>query len=114
MTAADDPKSYQEAISRKDAAEWKKAINVENDAHVKNDTFSVVSRDDSMNVINCMWIFTQKKDENGNVKRYKARLVAKGYSQVEGVDFNETFAPVMRYKSLRVILALSVLNRIAR
>ncbi len=59
-----------------------------------------------MNVIGCKWVFKKKKDVNGSVQKYKARLVAKGYNQEYGVDYSETFAPVL-YKSLRLILALS-------
>ena len=61
------------------------------------------------NVIGCKWVYAYKYDENGLVIRYKARLVAKGFLQKEGIDFNETFAPVLRYKSRRVILAIETL-----
>jgi len=58
------------------------------------------------NAIGCKWVYDYKYDEHGQIIRYKARLVAKGFLQKAGVDFNETFAPVLRYKSLRVILSI--------
>ena len=57
----------------------------------------------------CKWVFRTKCDASGNVVRYKARLVAKGYSQVAGVDFNETFAPVAKFSTIRCILALGAI-----
>ena len=57
------------------------------------------------NVIGTKWIFKNKKDEHGMVIRNKARLVAQGYSQVEGIDFGETYAPVARLESIRILLA---------
>lgn len=54
------------------------------------------------------WVYKTKIDENGTVERYKARLVAQGYTQKYGADYDETFCPVARQESLRVLLALSV------
>ncbi|VVA38040.1 Hypothetical predicted protein, partial [Prunus dulcis] len=53
------------------------------------------------------WIFKNKTDEQGNVVRNKARLVAQGYTQMEGIDFDETFAPVARLESVRLLLAIA-------
>ena len=60
---------------------------------------------DCRNVIGTKWIFKNKQDENGIVVRNKARLVAQGFSQVEGIDFGETYAPVARLESIRILLA---------
>jgi hypothetical protein len=57
------------------------------------------------NIVGTKWVFHNKQDEYGVVTRNKVRLVAKGYSQVEGLDFNETFAPVARLESIRILLA---------
>jgi len=57
------------------------------------------------NVIGTKWIFKNKQDENGIVVRNKARLVAQGFSQVEGIDYGETYAPVARLESIRILLA---------
>ena len=60
---------------------------------------------DCRNVIGTKWIFKNKQDENGIVVRNKARLVAQGFSQIEGIDFGETYAPVARLESIRILLA---------
>jgi hypothetical protein len=59
----------------------------------------------NQNVVGTKWVFRNKKDEHGVVTRNKARLVAKGYSQVEGLDFDETYAPIARLESIRILLA---------
>ena len=71
----------------------------------KNDTWELVPRPKDKNVIGTKWVFKNKLNEDGEVTRNKARLVCKGYAQVEGVDFEETFAPVARMESIRMILA---------
>jgi len=57
------------------------------------------------NIIGTKWIYRNKQDEHGQVVRNKARLVAQGYTQVEGIDFDETFAPVARLEAIRILLA---------
>ncbi|KAK6150694.1 hypothetical protein DH2020_015626 [Rehmannia glutinosa] len=77
------------------------------DQFAKNDVWYLVPRPDNVNVIGTKWIFKNKTDESGNIVRNKARLVAQGYTQVEGVDFDETFAPVARIESNRLLLAIA-------
>jgi hypothetical protein len=62
------------------------------------------------NVVGTKWVFRNKQDEHGVVARNKARLVAKGYAQVAGLDFEETFAPVARIESIRILLAYATLH----
>ena len=102
-----DPENYEQATKGRDKAIWLDAIEEELRAHKNNNTWSVIRRDASMNVVDTKWVFVRKRDENGVVKRFKARVVAKGYSQQYGVDYRETFAPVIKMKSLRLIIALS-------
>jgi hypothetical protein len=66
--------------------------------------WSLVDRP-KLNVVGTKWVFNNKQDDHGFVTRYKARLVAKGYSQVEALDFDETFAPIARLESFRILLA---------
>eukprot|EP00253_Pinus_taeda_P008857 PITA_08857 len=73
----------------------------------KNNTWELVPRPKDKNVIWTKWIFKNKLNENGDVIRNKARLVCKGYAQQEGIDFEETFAPVARIQAIRMFLSLS-------
>jgi hypothetical protein len=70
-----------------------------------------VTRLSNANIIGTKWIFRNKMDEDGKVIRNKARLVAQGYAQIEGIDFEETFAPIARLESIRILLSMAcVLN----
>jgi hypothetical protein len=72
----------------------------------------LVKRPSDHNVIGTKWVFRNKQDENGIIVRNKARLVAQGYSQVEGLDFDETFAPVARLEAIRILLAYATSHNI--
>lgn len=99
------PNNFKEARNSTEAAQWADAIEEELAAHKKNHTWSIVPRTLNMRPIDSKWVFRVKPDEDGRTHRFKARLCARGFLQREGVDFNETFAPVIRYDSLRVLLA---------
>ena len=78
----------------------------------RNDTWELVPRPKDKNVIGTKWIFRNKMNEDGQVTRNKARLVCKGYAQVKGIDFEETFSPVTRMESIRMILDYACSKRI--
>jgi hypothetical protein len=82
-----------------------KAMDEELDQIEKNDTWELVPRPKNKNVIDTKWVFRNKLNEDGQVTRNKARLVCKGYAQIEGIDFEETFAPVARMEAIHLILA---------
>ncbi len=63
-------------------------------------------------IINCKWVFKQKQGENGSIKRYKARLVAQGYAHRPGIDYNETFFPIVRFETIFVFFWPWLLNEI--
>lgn len=102
-----EPVTYKEAVERNDAERWKQAMQEEVNALEENNTWTAVERAGNMNVIGTKWVYKYKRNAEGVIERHKARLVAKGYAQVEGVDYRETFAPVLRYKTLRILLILS-------
>ena len=73
----------------------------------KANTWDVVERPPGKNIVGCKWVLHIKKDAEGRIDKYKARLVARGFTQVYGVDYTETFAPVAKLASLRTILAMA-------
>jgi len=73
----------------------------------RSEVWDLVPKPNDINVIGTKWIYKNKSDENGTVTRNKARLVAQGYTQVEGLDFDETFAPVAKLESIRLLLGVS-------
>ena len=99
-----EPKNVVEALKYND---WILAMQDELLQFEKNNVWTLVPRPENINVIGTKWIFKNKSDEKGNITRNKARLVAQGYTQVEGVDFDETFAPVARIESVRLLLAIA-------
>jgi hypothetical protein len=86
---------------------WVDAMVEEYDSIVKNCAWEIVPRSVDKLVVGLRWIYKVKQAANGSVEKYKARFVAQGFSQNEGIDYNETFAPVGRYSSIRSIPALS-------
>ena len=107
VAAHEDPPSYKQAIGGPNAKQWEKAMEAELNSIKENGTWSLVPLPAGRKAVGSKWIFRIKRDAAGNIKTWKARLVAKGYSQVEGLDFSETFAPVAKFTSIRIILTLA-------
>lgn len=107
LEESDEPKSMDEAMSRPDAQKWKIAADSEFQSLQKNQTWELVNLPPNKNLVGCKWLFKLKRDSEGKVDRYKARLVAQGYSQEAGLDYDEVFAPVARYTSIRTVLAIA-------
>lgn len=105
LAEGEEPQSYQEAITSSHATQWKRAMDEEIESLKKNNTWSIVCRQDGRKPIENRWIYKLKKKPDGSIDRFKARLVAKGYSQKQGVDYHETFSPVVKFDSIRIILA---------
>ena len=103
-----DPTNRRDAMTGPDAPQWKRAEEEEVKALNKNKTWTMVWAPDGAQIVKSGFVYKIKTDENGKLERYKARFVAKGYSQIYGIDFNETFAPVVRGVTLRVALALGL------
>ncbi|GKB34570.1 ribonuclease H-like domain-containing protein [Tanacetum coccineum] len=88
--------------------QWRNAMYDEYNALVKNDTWLLVPRPAGVNMVRSMWLFKHKFHADGTLSRYKARLVANGSSQQLGVDFDETFSPVVKPATIRTVLSLAV------
>ena len=101
------PQSYDEAVSGPQKRQWELAINEELQALATNHVWELVDIPKGANIVSNKWVFKLKRLPNGQVDRYKARLVARGFSQQYGIDYEETFAPVVRMESLRILLAIA-------
>lgn len=102
-----EPKTFAEAMASSERAKWIAATKSELRSMRKHRVWDRVGLPRGARAIGCRWLFRRKVDGNGVVIRWKARLVAQGFAQREGVDFGETFAPVLHYKTLRVLLAMA-------
>ncbi|MCI15414.1 putative reverse transcriptase (RNA-dependent DNA polymerase), partial [Trifolium medium] len=100
-----EPTKIEEAL--KDDA-WIVAMQEELNQFQRNDVWTLVPKPKSKNIIGTKWVYRNKLNEQGEVVRNKARLVAQGYSQQEGIDFTETFAPVARLEAIRLLLSYAV------
>ena len=78
---------------------------------MKNDVWDVVPRLEGNFVVNSKWIYKIKHAADGSIEKYKARFVAHGFSQKEGIDYEETFAPISRYTSIRSVLSLATVMK---
>ncbi|GJZ76276.1 retrovirus-related pol polyprotein from transposon TNT 1-94 [Tanacetum coccineum] len=97
-----EPKNVNEALGDES---WIVAMQEELNQFIANDVWELVPQPKNMTIIGTKWVFRNKLDENGIVSRNKARLVAQGYNQQEGIDYDETYAPVARLESIRILLA---------
>ena len=98
------PETYNEAVSHPESSLWWAAMDKEYQAFVDTGTFTLVPPPAGKSVVKCRWVYDEKLDAFGNLQRRKARLVAKGYTQRQGVDYDEIFAPTGNKSTLRVLL----------
>jgi hypothetical protein len=99
-----------EAMASSEKVKWINAMDKEMESLRKNDVWELVELPKDRKAIGSKWVFKLKTDSNGSVERHKARLVAQGFSQKHGQDYDETFSPVVRFESLRTVIALAVQN----
>ena len=104
------PMTFAEATNGSDAAFWQRGIASEVDSHKRNGTWKLVPRETASNILTSKWVFNVKEMpslDGGSTEKAKARLVARGFQQVQGVDYTETYAPVVKLTSIRVLLAVA-------
>ena len=104
-----EPQSFEEAMSSSEAPLWKEAIQSEIDSILQNHTWELVDLPPGCKPLGYKWIFKRKKKANGSIEKYKTRLVIKCYKQKEGLDYFDTYSPVTRLTSIRMILAIAAL-----
>lgn len=101
------PRTVKEALNSPESREWKEAMEREMASLIKNKTWEIVELPNDAKTVKCKWVFSTKTDELGNILRFKARLVARGFTQEYGIDYNETFSPVVKYTTIRFVLAIA-------
>ena len=99
-----EPSSFQEVVQK---TTWDDAMVEEYDSIFKNTAWEIVPRPVEKSVVGLRWIYKVKQAFDGSVEKYKAIFVARGFSQIEGIDYDETFVPITSYSSIRTILVLS-------
>jgi hypothetical protein len=104
LSSVSVPRNLQEALSD---PKWRTAMHEEMEALHKNKNWDLVKLLNGKKVVGCKWVFTIKHKADDSVERYKARLVAKGFTQTYGIDYEETFAPVAKMNSIRVLLSIA-------
>ena len=105
-----EPKTMEEALTSEYSKEWKAAADSEYKSLIENETWDLVELPDGEKPIGCKWVFKVKHRSDGTVERFKGRLVAKGFAQRYGIDYFETYSPVVRLSSIRALIAFAVQN----
>ena len=106
------PTNYKQAIEGPDKEHWIESIKREVEALISNNTFTIMERPQNVRPIGFKWVFKIKENKDGTIERYKTRCTALGNLQRPGVDFDETFAPVVRYSTIRLLLAKAATSKL--
>ncbi|MEN7973604.1 MAG: reverse transcriptase domain-containing protein, partial [Verrucomicrobiota bacterium] len=102
-----EPQTMAQALASQEADKWRQAAQQEFDSLMEHRTWHLVHRPPGRKTVACRWVFKIKRNSDGSIERYKARLVAKGFTQKYGVDYDETFSPVVRFESVRALVAVA-------
>lgn len=104
----DEPKTFRVAASN---SKWQQAMQEESDALKTQGTWNLVPLPSNRSIVGSKWVYKIKRNPDGSVARYKARLVAQGFTQEHGIDYSETFSPVVRQTTVRLILSLATYHK---
>lgn len=107
MAVNNEPKNFQDAVNNEDNQKWQLAMDDEYGSLMQNNTWTLVEKPENASVIDNKWVYKIKYKSNGEIERYKARLVVRGFTQEYGVNYKETFSPVVKFPSIRTILAIA-------
>lgn len=107
FAAALEPTTVEEALQKE---QWKATMTDEFSALMRNGSWSLVPLLERRKAIGCKWVFKVKENPDGTISKYKPRLVAKGFHQIAGFDFTETFSPVAKPTTIRVVLTVALMK----
>lgn len=107
-----DPMTYGEAMASRDVAFWKEAVQDEMDSILQNKVWKLADLPPGCKPLGSKWIFKRKMKVDGTIDKYKARLVIQGFRQKEGIDYFDTYAPVARISTIRLLLALAAIHNL--
>ncbi|WJZ95257.1 hypothetical protein VitviT2T_014041 [Vitis vinifera] len=107
-----EPQTFKEAVNSTEGLMWKEAIKSEIDSILQNHTWELLDLPPGCKPLSSKWIFKRKMKVDGSIDKYKARLVIKGYRQTEGLDYFDTYSPVTRINSIRMVLAIAALRNL--
>ena len=99
-------------MKSQDIAFWKEAINDEMDSIMGNNTWVLVDLPPGCKPLGCKWIFKRKMKVDGTIEKFKARLVIQGFKQKSGIDYFDTYAPVARISTIRLLIALASIHNL--
>ncbi|XP_023737401.1 uncharacterized mitochondrial protein AtMg00820-like [Lactuca sativa] len=108
----DDPKTYQEAIESHDGAFWKEAIDDEMSSILENNTWVLSDLPLGSKHLGCKWIFKKKMNVNGTINKFKSRLVIQGFRQKPGIDYFDTYVPIARISTIRLLVVLASIHNL--
>ena len=106
-----DPLTFEEAMAGPDAVQWRTAMDKEYDTVTKMRAWKDVPLPPGRKIVESRWVYKTKLDYNGQIEKYKARFVAKGFSQVLGVDYFDTNAPVCKLVTIRLLIAVATFHK---
>ncbi|KAG7547628.1 Zinc finger CCHC-type [Arabidopsis suecica] len=108
----DEPRTFSEAMTSNDVIFWKEAVNDEMDSIMGNNTWFLTDLPPGCKPLGCKWIFKKKMKVDGTIDKFKARLVVQGFRQKEGIDYFDTYAPVIRISSIRLLIGLASIHNL--
>ena len=108
----EDPQTFGEVMSSRDAFFFREAVNDEMDSIMSNQTWVLVDLPKASKPISCKWVFKRKYNTDGSIQTFKVRLVAKGFKQKLGIDYFDMYAPMDRLTSIRVLMAIASIHHL--
>ena len=104
----EEPETLKDTLNSEYATQWKAAADAEYQSLLEDETWELVELPAGRKPISCKRVFKVKHDETGKIERFKGRLVAKGFHQKHGIDYHETFSPVVCFLSISILLAFAI------